>query len=180
MSRLGKQLITLPEKVTCTVDTANVVTVVGPLGTLSRKFDERLAVVVEKNTVILKPKKLTLETNTLWGTFASHLQNMVEGVDRGFQKQLTIEGVGYRVALAGDKLSFALGFSHPVEKKIPAGIKVVVDKNNLTISGSDKELVGQFAAQVRELKPPEPYKGKGIRYLAERVRRKVGKKVAAA
>lgn len=180
MSRLGKQLITLPEKVTCTVDGENVVTVTGPLGTLTRKFDARFEVVLENNTVILKPKKLTLETNTLWGTFASHLQNMIAGVTTGFQKQLMIEGVGYKVAMAGDKLNFALGLSHPVEKKIPAGIKVALDKNNMTISGSDKELVGQFAAQVRELKPPEPYKGKGIRYSTETVRRKVGKKVAAA
>ena len=104
---------------------------------------------------------------------------MVTGVTTGFQKQLTIEGVGYRATLAGDKLVFALGFSHPIELKIPEGIKVVVDKSNLTISGTDKELVGHFAAKIRDYRPPEPYKGKGIRYSTETVRRKAGKKVTA-
>lgn len=178
MSRIGKRLVTLPEKTTCVVKDG-LVTISGPLGKSERQFDSRLTVTVEGNVAQVKPLKLNLETNALWGTYASHLINMVTGVTTGFQKQLTIEGVGYRATLAGDKLVFALGFSHPIELKIPEGIKVVVDKSNLTISGTDKELVGHFAAKIRDYRPPEPYKGKGIRYSTETVRRKAGKKVTA-
>ena len=122
---------------------------------------------------------MTLDTGALWGTYASHLRNMVEGVTKGFQKQMIIEGVGYKANLVGTKLVFALGFSHPIELAIPEGIKVTVDKGTLTISGIDKELVGSFSAKIRDYKPPEPYKGKGIRYSTETLRRKVGKKVTA-
>jgi large subunit ribosomal protein L6 len=179
MSRIGKQLVSLPEKVTITVADGNVVTVKGPLGEITRAFDPRLTVVVTDNTAKLDPKSDDLETNMRWGTYASHLRNMVEGVSKGYQKQLTMEGVGYKVAMAGTDLNFALGFSHPVKIAIPAGIKVVVDKNNMTITGADKELVGSFAALLRDQKRPEPYKGKGIRYITETVRRKAGKKVTA-
>lgn len=179
MSRIGKQTIALPEETAVKVGD-DVVTVTGPLGILTRHFDPRLEVVVAERAVSLRPRKLNLETNALWGTYASHLRNMVRGVTAGFSKELVIEGVGYRVNLAGPKLIFALGFSHPVELAVPEGVKIAVDKNTLTISGRDKELVGQFTARIRKLKPPEPYKGKGIRYADETIRRKVGKKVTAA
>lgn len=178
MSRIGKQLIELGDKVTCNVTDGSLV-VKGPLGVVSRVFDSRLELVVDGQTVSIKPRKIGLETKALWGTYASHLRNMVTGVTTGFQKQLMIEGVGYKANLAGNKLVFALGFSHPIELVIPEGIKVVADKNSLTVSGIDKELVGSFSAKIRDYKPPEPYKGKGIRYATETLRRKVGKKVTA-
>lgn len=178
MSRIGKQVIELPEKTTCTM-VGDLVTVTGPLGTLTRRIDPRFAITVADNELTIKPGKLTLETNMLWGTYASHLANMVEGVSRGFKKELTVEGVGYKYSLAGDKLAMAVGLSHPVELKLPEGIKVVIEKANLTVSGIDKEVVGHFAAEIRAQRPPEPYKGKGIRYVGEQIRRKAGKKVTA-
>lgn len=178
MSRIGKQPIELGEKVTCAV-AAGLVTIKGPLGAVSRPLDDRLKLEIGDKAVVIRPTKLTLDTNALWGTYASHLRNMVLGVTQGFQKQLIIEGVGYKANLVGNKLVFALGFSHPIELSVPEGIKVTVDKNNLTISGIDKELVGSLAAKIRDYKPPEPYKGKGIRYATETLRRKVGKRVTA-
>lgn len=178
MSRIGKQPIALPAKVTCEV-TSGLVTIKGPLGTLSRQLDPRLQLEKTEQELTLKPIKLTIDTNALWGTYAAHLRNMVLGVTEGFKKQLVIEGVGYRVSLSGEKLVFALGFSHPIEVQIPAGVKVAIDKNTMTITGFDKELVSSFSAKLRDLKPPEPYKGKGIHYSDEVLRRKVGKKVTA-
>ena len=178
MSRIGKQVIELPEKVAVSL-ADNIVTVSGPLGTLTRQIDPRFAIAVAGNELTIKPNKITLETNMLWGTYASHLINMVEGVSKGFKKDLTVEGVGYKYNLAGDKLVMAVGLSHPVELKLPEGIKVAIEKSNLTVSGINKEVVGRFAAEIRARRPPEPYKGKGIRYVGEYIRRKAGKKVTA-
>lgn len=177
MSRIGKKVITLPEKTELTISD-NSILVKGPLGELSRPLHSLIEVKIDGNTVTLNPKKETLESRALWGTYGSHIANMVSGVNKPFEKKLILEGIGYKSEVRGDKMVFALGFSHPVEVNIPIGLKVTAEKNNITISGSDKEMVGQFAANIRALKKPEPYKGKGMRYEGEVIRRKQGKKSA--
>lgn len=182
MSRIGKKIITLPEKTEIQVGTDSVM-VKGPLGELTRELHPILEVKVEGNTVTVVPKKMTLESRALWGTYASHITNMVAGVNKPFEKKLILEGIGYKSEVKPDpaisgasKIVFALGFSHPVEVEIPKTLKVTAEKNLITISGSNKEEVGQFAAQIRALKKPEPYKGKGMRYEDEVIKRKQGKK----
>lgn len=163
-----------------------MIMVKGPLGELSRPLHPVIEIKVEGNTVTLHPKKTTDESQALWGTYASHVTNMVSGVNKPFEKKLILEGIGYKSEVKGDpstgsgqaKIQLALGFSHPVIVNIPAGLKVSAEKNNIVISGPDKEMVGQFAAQLRALKKPEPYKGKGMRYSDEVVKRKQGKKSA--
>ncbi len=180
MSRLAKQPITLPPKVELT-QASGAVSVKGPLGTLTRTFGPLVEIKVEDGAVklVAKGNQETLPTRALIGTYFSHIQNMVEGVSQGFTKKLILEGVGYKVAVSGNKLAMSLGLSHPVERPIPEGLKVTADKNLVTIIGADKELVGQFAADIRALKKPEPYKGKGFRYEDEKITRKQGKKVVA-
>lgn len=175
MSRIGKRTITLPEKTELTISD-NLVSVKGPLGELSRRIHPTIEVKVNEGEVTLNPKKETPESSALWGTSASHITNMVRGVNTPFEKKLILEGIGYKSEVSGDNIKLALGFSHPVIAAIPAGLKVSAEKNVITISGSDKEMVGQFAARVRALKKPEPYKGKGMRYSNETIRRKQGKK----
>ncbi|MEK7176101.1 MAG: 50S ribosomal protein L6 [Patescibacteria group bacterium] len=175
MSRIGKKAITLPEKTELSVS-GDFVSVKGPLGELKRPIHPVIEVKVLGNTVTLHPKKETDESNALWGTYASHISNMVSGVNKPFEKKLVLEGIGYKSEVKGDKIQFALGFSHPVIVSIPSGLKVVAEKNNISVSGMDKELVGQFTAQLRALKKPEPYKGKGMRYSDEIIKRKQGKK----
>jgi len=175
MSRIGKRIITLPEKTEIKVSGGSV-TVTGPLGTLSRPLHPVVVVTVNEREVTLAPKKETDESSALWGTYASHITNMVNGVNKAFEKKLILEGIGYKSEVKGDKIVFALGFSHPVEVAIPQGLKVTAEKNAINISGADKELVGQFSAKIRDLKKPEPYKGKGMRYSDEVIRRKQGKK----
>jgi large subunit ribosomal protein L6 len=177
MSRIGKKIITLPEKTELKISGDSVM-VKGPLGELSRELHPVIEVKIEGNEVTLVPKKMTLESRALWGTYASHITNMVNGVNKPFEKKLILEGIGYKSEVRGDKMVMALGFSHPVEVSIPSGLKVTAEKNNITISGSNKEMVGQFAAELRALKKPEPYKGKGMRYHDEVIRRKQGKKSA--
>ncbi|MCR4279772.1 MAG: 50S ribosomal protein L6 [Candidatus Zambryskibacteria bacterium] len=185
MSRIGKKLITLPEKTEIQISDKTV-SVKGPLGELSRPLHPIIEVKVEGNTVTVHPRKETLESRALWGTYASHITNMVAGVNKPFEKKLILEGIGFKSEVKGDpstgsgqaKMVFALGFSHPVEMNIPTGLTVTAEKNNITISGSDKEMVGAFAANVRALKKPEPYKGKGMRYHDEVIARKQGKKSA--
>ncbi len=143
---------------------------------LSRAVKDDVAVKVEGDSVVFIPKAGSDLAPALWGTYAAHARNMIEGVTTGFKKVLEIEGVGYRAELKGNKLVLLMGFSHPVEMEVPAGITVVVEKGVVTISGVDKEAVGQFAADVRKVKKPEPYKGKGIRYQGEYIIRKQGKK----
>ena len=178
MSRIGKQLISLPPNGEVAVVDGTLV-VKGPLGTLTRAWPASLELSVTDNQATIKPKFKSLETRALWGTYASHLKNMIVGVSKGYEKKLLIEGVGYRATVTGQNLTLNLGLSHPVLWPIPAGIKVLVEKGTVTISGLDKEMVGQFAAEIRELKKPEPYKGKGIRYEFEVLRRKEGKKVVS-
>ncbi len=177
MSRIGKKIMTLPANTEIKLS-AGTIAVKGPLGELSRTLHPMIEVKVEGSEVTVVPKKLTLESRALWGTFASHISNMINGVNTPFQKKLILEGIGYRSEVKGDKIVFALGFSHPVEVMIPAGLKVTAEKNLITIAGSDKEEVGAFAAKLRSLKKPEPYKGKGMRYDTETIRRKQGKKTA--
>lgn len=178
MSRIGKQAIKLPEKTTCELK-AGSITIAGPLGTLTRSLPPRLTFNFQDGIISVVPKGTATTDRALWGTYGAHLKNMVIGVTSGFKKILLIEGVGYRVAEAGGILKLNLGFSHPVELAIPPGLKVTVDKNQITIEGIDRELVGQFAAVIRDKKRVEPYKGKGLRYHDEVVRRKAGKKVTA-
>lgn len=175
MSRIGKKPIAIPANTEVTIS-EGVVTVKGPLGQLTRKLNKFVEVKVEDGNAIVSPIGKTLDAKAFWGTFASHIQNMVDGVNKEFEKKLTIEGVGFKAAIQGDKLVLSLGFSHPVELKIPDGITCELEKLDLTIKGIDKEAVGQFAAVVRSKKKPEPYKGKGIRYFDEIIRRKEGKK----
>lgn len=180
MSRIGKQIITIPEKVEVKL-VDGFVTVKGPLGEITRAFKPQIAITIdqEAKTISLTPAEMTVANRALWGTYGSHLSNMIEGVTKGFVKDLIVEGVGYRYSVAGDKVVLNIGFSHPVEVKIPAGLKVETVKGDMKISGFDKEVVGSFASKIRSLKPVEPYKGKGIRYAGEHVRRKQGKKTAA-
>jgi large subunit ribosomal protein L6 len=175
MSRIGKRSITLPAN-TELVLAGNSISVKGPQGTLTRALHPMIEIKVEGQEVSVVPKKLTLESRALWGTYASHIRNMVSGVNTPFVKKLILEGIGYKSEVKGDKIVFALGFSHPVEVMIPATLKVTAEKNAISVSGADKEEVGSFAAKLRDLKKPEPYKGKGMRYDGEVIRRKQGKK----
>ncbi|MEK7596468.1 MAG: 50S ribosomal protein L6 [Patescibacteria group bacterium] len=179
MSRIGKNPIKIPEGVIVTIKDGEV-RVKGPKGELARDFLKEIRIESADGKINLRIDKKTKNSSALWGTYGSHIKNMIEGVMRGFEKKLEIEGVGYRVKLEGDKLILSLGFSHPIEIKKPVGVDFKVEKNKIVVSGTDKELVGQTAASIRALKKAEPYKGKGIRYEGEIVRRKAGKKAAVA
>ena len=176
MSRIGRAPVAIPAGVEVTLADNNVVTVKGPKGTLTQQFNANMTINVEGNVVtVARPNDLK-ENRALHGLTRSLLNNMVVGVTEGFKKTLEVNGVGYRVALEGNKLVMNLGFSHQVIMEAPAGITVEVPNPNLiVVSGFDKQLVGQFAANIREKRPPEPYKGKGIKYSDEVIRRKVGK-----
>jgi len=176
MSRIGKKIITLPENTELNV-VGDKVTVKGPLGELSRTLHPSLEVKIVGKEVTLHPKNMTLESRALWGTYASHITNMISGVNKLFEKSLILEGVGFKSEVSGNNINLALGFSHQVVVAIPTGLKVTAEKNLINISGQDKEDVGQFAARLRSLKKPEPYKGKGMRYSDEIIRRKQGKKI---
>lgn len=178
MSRLGKNPIALPEKITVAINDG-VVSVKGPHGEISRGFDAVLFdFSVNSEGVAVTPKIRNLSTKALWGTYASHIKNMINGVAAPFQKVLIIEGVGYRAEVKGDKIILHVGFSHPVEMAIPKNVAVKVEKNKVTMSSIDKEALGAFAAGVRSWRKPEPYKGKGFRYENEVIRRKQGKRAA--
>ncbi len=177
MSRIGRQKITVPEKTTVTVNDG-MVTVVGPKGTLSRAFKNDITISIADGVVTLVPKKESKEVSALWGTYSSHIQNMINGVNTGYEKKLVLDGVGFRAEVKGKELAMQLGFSHPVVVPIPEGVSVTAEKNLLTFQGIDKELVTQFAAKIRSLKKPEPYKGKGFHYDDEVIRRKEGKRAA--
>ena len=176
MSRLAIHPITLPHSVEVVADGC-IVFVKGPKGSLSKTLHPDIGFVIdtENHTVQVEKKKETKFSQAMWGTSASHLRNMIHGVVEGYEKKLIIEGVGYKVEMQGNMLSLRVGFSHPVDIKIPEGLDVEIVKNTITIKGIDKELVTSFAAKVRLVKKTEPYKGKGIRYDGEVVRRKSGK-----
>jgi len=177
MSRLAKRPIAIPAKTEVATSGSEVV-VKGPKGSLTRRSHRLINVAVTPEGVAVTTAAPSLEARAALGTTAAHIRNMITGVNTGFTKKLLIEGVGYKWDVQGKTLNMALGFSHPVKLAIPEGLTVAVDKGALSITGIDKEMVGQFAANVRALKKPEPYKGKGIRYEGEVIRRKQGKKAA--
>lgn len=175
MSRIGKKPITIPEKTEVAV-TDNLVTVKGPLGELKLAYKPVIEIKIEDGMLKVLSTGDTLEHRALWGTYASEISSMVDGVNKAFEKKLIIEGVGFKAEVQGSDIVLNIGFSHQVRVPIPEGITCTVEKGVITISGISKEVVGQFAANVRTQKKPEPYKGKGIRYSDEIVRRKEGKK----
>lgn len=180
MSRIGKKQTSIPSGVTVTIE-QNTVTVQGPKGTLSRPLHPAVQVAVVDDTVqVSVPNETNKAERALWGTFSAHITNMIIGVTEGFKKQLEVNGVGYRVAMQGKDLKIEVGFSHPVVYIVPAGITASTEKNVITLEGTDKELVGHVAAEIRAIRKPEPYKGKGIKYMEEQIRRKAGKAAKAS
>ncbi len=179
MSRVGKKPVTLPSGVTAEVK-ENMVKIKGAKGELSLELHPKVQVALENNEITVSVARPdNKQERALWGLFRALINNMVTGVTNGFTKVLEVNGVGYKAAVQGTKLVLNLGYSHPVEMEIPKGLEVKVEKNTITISGFDRQMVGQFAAVVREQRPPEPYKGKGIKYSDETIRRKAGKVVKA-
>ncbi len=176
-SRLAKKPIPVPPKVQVTTDNGTL-TVKGPKETLSKNYHSSISMEVTPEGVVIAAKDTSRLANALTGTFAAHLKSMMQGVETPFKKVLILTGVGYRVELRGTDLVLTVGFSHPVILKVPEGLTTTVNKNTITIEGADKEHVGQFAAEVRDVKRPEPYLGKGIAYEGEVIRRKQGKKAA--
>ena len=178
MSRLGKLPIIIPKGVEASI-VADQIIVKGPKGELKQKLHYLIDVVIGESEITVKPSAVQARNSSaFWGLYASLIRNMVEGVSKGFEKKLEINGVGYKVAGGGSKLTFALGFSHPVEFVLPAGLSSLVEGKFITVSGADKQQVGEIAAQIRGLKKPEPYIGKGIKYVDEVIRRKAGKTAA--
>jgi len=178
MSRIGKKPIAIPEGVSVEIKDG-VVSAKGSKGSLTFEFRREVSVSITPEGVIVEKISKSKEAPALWGTTARIIENMLMGVSQGFQKQLELNGVGFRMSVAGKKINLALGFSHPVEVEIVEGVEVKVEGNVMTISGIDKQIVGQFAANIKKLKPVEPYKGKGFKYVGEVVRRKEGKRAAA-
>ena len=176
MSRIGKLPVAIPAGVEVKLEDGNVITVKGPKGTLTRKLVDDLTIEVTATEVtVTRPSDLK-RYKQLHGLTRTLIANMVEGVTNGYKNELEINGVGYRAAKSGNKLTLTLGYSHPVEMIDPEGITTTLEGNNkIIVEGIDKEKVGQFAAEIRTKRPPEPYKGKGIKYTTETIRRKVGK-----
>lgn len=179
MSRIGKQSVAVPEGVEAKIS-GQKISVKGPKGSLDFDFHDDVEVKVFEKEIQVTAKRKTKQAWALWGLTRMLVANMIQGVTKGFEKQLELQGVGFRMAVQGKKMNMALGFSHPVEVEIPEGLEAKIEKNVLTISGIDKQKVGQLAASVRALKKVEPYKGKGFRYVGEIVRKKAGKKAVGA
>lgn len=177
MSRLGKRPIQIPDGVEVNISDAQV-TAKGVKGELTTDILYGVSVKKEDNQITTSIE--SEENKAGWGTTWSNIRNIIEGVSKGFEKKLEINGVGYRANMQGKKLVLNLGYSHPVEFEAPEGIEITAEKNMITVSGADKQRVGQAAAVIREFRKPEPYKGKGIKYVDEHIRRKEGKKAAAA
>ena len=176
MSRVGKNPVVLPSGVTANLD-GQILKVKGPKGELSLEVHKNVEAKIEGTNVTVAPKNAERQTQALWATMQRRIKNMVIGVSMGYEKNLEIEGVGYRSNLQGKELVLQLGFSHDIRYAIPTGITIAVEKQTaIKITGNDKEQVGQVAAEIRGYKPPEPYKGKGIRYVGEYIIRKEGKK----
>jgi large subunit ribosomal protein L6 len=176
MSRIGKKAITIPAGVAVTLE-GQTVKVKGPKGELAWTVSDEIEVKMEGAEITLAPRNDSQKANGLWGLSRTLLANMIEGVSKGYEQGLELVGVGYRAAMKGKALSLQLGFSHDVDIPPPAGIAFAVPKQTeVRISGIDKQLVGEVAARIRRMRPPEPYKGKGVRYTGEKVRRKEGKK----
>lgn len=179
MSKIGKKPIVLPEGVTAKVD-AQAVVITGKGGSVTVPVLPFVTPKLEGSTITLTIESETKQARANWGTLGANVANAVVGVTQGFEKRLDVQGIGFKAAMEGQNLVLNVGFSHPVKFQTPAGIKIVLEKSNIIISGIDRQLVGQTAAQIRKIKKPEPYLGKGIRYVGEQVRRKEGKKVAGA
>lgn len=179
MSRIGKKPIAIPDGVSIKI-AGGVAEIKGPKGSLTLCPPHGISVLEKEKEIVVVPDYESRETKKLWGTVRALIANMVEGVTKGYEKRLEVEGVGFRANLSGKNLELALGFSHPVKVPAPEGIEFRVEKNAIIVSGISKELVGRVAAEIRALKKPEPYKGKGIRYAGEIIRRKAGKKATAA
>jgi large subunit ribosomal protein L6 len=178
MSRIGNKAVEIPDKVKVNIDNDGAVLVEGPKGKLSWKLPRDISGKIDNNKVTLARSAETRSVKALHGLSRALVHNMVQGVSEGFTKQLEIEGVGFKAAVQGSNLNVSLGFSHPILFPIPKEIKITVtDNTKLTIQGIDKKLVGQVAADIRRFYPPEPYKGKGVRYVGEQIRRKEGKTV---
>lgn len=180
MSRIGKKLIDVPQSVKVEIAGQNV-KVTGPKGTLSLDVHRDIKAEIADGKISVAPKKeLPTREKGLWGLYRALISNMVEGVDKGFEIKLEIEGVGYKAAVQGDELVLNLGFNNPVKIKQPEGVNFLVEKNVITVSGIEKQKVGEISALIRKAKKAEPYKGKGIKYQGEKIRRKEGKKVVAS
>jgi large subunit ribosomal protein L6 len=178
MSRIGNKAVEIPDKVKVNIDNEGAVSVEGPKGKLNWRLPRDIKGSVKDNRVSLMREAETRSVKALHGLSRSLVHNMVQGVSEGFSKQLEIEGVGFKAAVQGSTLNLSLGFSHPILFPIPKEIKItIVEGTKLTIQGIDKKLVGQVTADIRRFYPPEPYKGKGVRYAGEQIRRKVGKTV---
>lgn len=181
MSRIGKLPITVPGNVQIELTSENI-KIKGPKGELTQQLNPLIEIKQQDNEIVVERVNETKEAKSMHGLYRTLVLNMITGVTDGFEKQLEIQGVGYRAAVQGNKVVLNLGFSHPVDYQIPQGIEVKIDaekKNILIISGIDKQAVGQTAAEIRSYRKPEPYKGKGIRYVGERIIRKAGKTAAA-
>ena len=181
MSRIGKKPILIPNGVDVKID-GNKLIVKGPKGEIQKEFREEIGIEIDssKKEISFFIKKETKNSNAFWGLTRTLAFNMVEGVSNGHEKKLEIQGVGYKCNMEGDDLVLIVGYSHPVKIKKPNGITFAIEKNIITVSGINKELVGQIAAQIRKVRKPEPYKGNGIRYLGEEVKKKVGKKAVGS
>jgi len=176
MSRVGNSAIAIPSGVTVSQQDG-VVVVKGKNGELSAPLHSEVELVVADDVATVKPRRKTKLSQSLWGTMRATINNMVVGVGEGFTRKLEINGVGYRAVMQGNKLVLNLGYSHPVEMAVPAGLTVAVENNTqINISGADKQLLGQFASEIRSKRPPEPFKGKGVKYAGEHIVRKEGKK----
>jgi len=178
MSRIGKKEILIPTGVEVTIN-GQEISVKGPKGSLKMVSVSEIAVEKKDNQISFTPKKMDLKSKALWGLTRTLVSNMVEGVTKGFEKKMEINGVGFKAATEGKKLILSVGLSHTVDIVAPEGIEFKVEKNVITVSGIDKGLVGQVSAEIRRVKKPEPYKGKGIRYVGEIIKKKLGKKAAA-
>ncbi len=179
MSRIGKKPIQMPQGVTAEMQN-RIVSIKGPKGELKREIRPEIDVEIKDDEITVSPCKETKKSKAYWGLTRALINNMVSGVSEGFEKKIQIEGVGYKAVMEGETLILSLGFSHPVKVDQPEGVTFSIEKNIITFSGIDKEKVTQTAAKVRKIRPPEPYKGKGIRYVGEIVKRKVGKKATGS
>ncbi len=177
MSRIGNQVLTIPAGMEVKVEDGNVVTVKGAKGSTTNTFSTDLTITIDETTVRVERQNDTKQVRALHGTTTALIKNMIQGANEGFSKKLELNGVGYRAQVQGKVLNLSVGYSHPVDMTIPEGLSVEAPTNTeLVISGIDKQLVGEFAANIRKVRPPEPYKGKGIKYADEHIRRKEGKR----
>jgi len=179
MSRIGKKPILIPKDVDVKMS-GNAVLIKGPKGEISRIIPSNIGVAVKEGKIFVEPLRSDRETNVFWGLIRADLNNYVKGVIDGYEKRMEIEGVGYKAVVEGNEIVLNVGFTHQIRVRAPEGVKFAVQKNVIIVSGIDKAKVTQTAARVKKVKPPEPYKGKGIRYQGETVRRKVGKRATSA